>query len=46
MMITRFGQMVNDKRPPKATSFINTLFKIVRGRGLVRRSRANNHFLQ
>jgi MFS-type transporter involved in bile tolerance (Atg22 family) len=45
MMITRFGQMVNYKRPPKPSSFINTLFKIVRGRGLVRRSRANDHFL-
>jgi hypothetical protein len=35
MMITRCGQMVNDKRQPIPTTFIDTLFKIVSGRGLV-----------
>ena len=45
MMITRCGPMVNDKRQPIPTTPIDTLFKIVRGRGLVRRSSANDHFL-
>jgi hypothetical protein len=35
-----------DKGPPLPTTFIDTLFKIVRGRRLVRRSSANDHFLQ
>jgi hypothetical protein len=46
MMITCCGQMVNNKGPPIATTPIDTLFKIVRGRGLVRRSSANDDFLQ
>jgi hypothetical protein len=46
MMITRCGQMVNDKRQPMAITPIDTLFKIVRGRGLVRSSSANDDFLQ
>jgi hypothetical protein len=45
-MITRCGQMVNDKRQPIPIAPIDRLFKIVRGRGLVRRSGANDHFLQ
>jgi hypothetical protein len=44
MMITRCHPIVNDKRPPIATTFIDKLFKIGRGRGLVRRSSANDHF--
>jgi hypothetical protein len=46
MMITCCGPMGNDKRQPIPTTFIDTLFKIVRGRGLVKRSSANDHFLQ
>jgi hypothetical protein len=45
MMITRCHPRVNDKRPPKATSFIDTLFKTVRGRGFVRRSSEKDYFL-
>jgi hypothetical protein len=45
MMITHCHPRVNDKRPSIATTFIDRLFKIVRGRGLVRRSSANDHFL-
>ena len=44
MMITCCCPKVNDKRQPIPTTFIDTLFKIVRGRGLVRRSSANDHF--
>jgi hypothetical protein len=38
--------MGNDKRTPMVTTPIDTLFKIVRGRGLVRRSGAKDHILQ
>jgi hypothetical protein len=45
MMITRCGQMVNDNRPPIATTPIEMICLIVYERGLVRRSSANDHFL-
>jgi hypothetical protein len=35
MMITRCHPRVNDKRPPMETVFIDMLFKIIKGRGLV-----------
>jgi hypothetical protein len=44
MMITRFGQMVNDKRLLLATTPIAMLCIIVSRRGLVRRSSANDPF--
>jgi hypothetical protein len=46
MMITRCRPRVNDKRQPIPTTFIDKLFKIGRGRGLVRRSSENDYFLQ